>query len=235
MYEMNIKNIPWLRFEELPSTNDFAKQRQAEGRALFITAKVQSGGRGTKGRSFSSNEGGVYLSLLRFYDDFPAKDAFSIMCASAVAVCETLEGYGLSPRIKWPNDIHVNGKKICGILIENTFQGSRIRASIVGIGLNVQNALPKELEKIATSVLSESGKRLSTDEVAVELAERLLAPCNLEKYERYLGYVGEEVLLLTGEERIAATLIGVNGDGKLRARVNGEERLFSSAEVRLQI
>ncbi len=232
---MNGKNMQWIRLEETPSTNDFAKAKRGEGNPLVITAKRQSGGRGTKGRSFSSTEGGVYLSLLRFYEDFPTKNAFSITCGAAVAACETLSHYGVEPKIKWPNDIFVNGRKICGVLIENTFSGANISSSIVGVGLNVHNPLPEELKEIATSLFLETGKRFSVDEVAERLTNALLQPCSMEKYEKYLGFIGEEVTLLLGEERTPATLLGVDNEGRLRAKTKEGERLFSSAEVSVRI
>lgn len=68
------------------------------------------------------------------------------MANASVAVCRTLENYGLTAEIKWPNDVYVQGKKICGILIENVFSGDRISSSVVGIGVNVNNSLPEELK-----------------------------------------------------------------------------------------
>ncbi len=232
---MNEEKIGWLRLEEAPSTNDLAKAKRREGKSLFITAKRQSGGRGTKGRSFSSMEGGVYLSLLRFYEDFPAKNAFSIMCGAAVAVCETLSRYGVEPKIKWPNDIFVNGRKICGILIENTFSGANISSSVVGVGLNVRNPLPDELKEIATTLYLETGKYFSVDEVTERLTNALLQPCSMEKYEEYLGFIGEEVTLLVGKEQILATLLGVDSEGRLRAKTKEGGKTFSSAEVSLRV
>ncbi len=71
--------------------------------------KMKPYGKGTKGRSFSSEKGGVYLSVLRFYENLPAKDAFLIMAGTCAAVCKTLESGGLQPKIKWPNDVFVGG------------------------------------------------------------------------------------------------------------------------------
>ncbi len=232
---MNEKKLPWLWLEELDSTNEYAKQKRAEGNSLFIVAKRQRGGRGTKGRSFSSLEGGVYLSLLRFFEDFAAKDAFQITCGAAVAVCETLREYGLQPKIKWPNDIFVNGRKISGILIENVFSGSRVASSIVGVGININNPLPRELKEIATSVYLETGVEGAVEETARRLGERLLLPCDMEKYRAYLGFIGERVTLLLGEEALSATLLGVEEDGKLRVKTAEGERLLSSAEVTVRI
>ena len=105
---MNIEN-----FEILPSTQDYIKEKRALGEDLIVTAKVQAQGKGTKGRTFSSFEGGVYLSKLSFYENFPAKDAFKIMAGAAVAVCETLASFGLKALVKWPNDIFVNRSENC--------------------------------------------------------------------------------------------------------------------------
>lgn len=112
-----------LHYEETDSTVLRAKALIGGGEDLVVTAVRQTGGMGTKGRSFASEAGGVYLTRLTFYKNFPASDAFKIMAGASVAVCRTVEKFGLVPCIKWPNDVYVADKKICGILIENTFSG----------------------------------------------------------------------------------------------------------------
>jgi len=149
-----------IRFDEINSTNEYAKKLQEYDENVFILAKKQTSGKGTKGRSFSSNEGGVYLTKVCIHSNFLAKDAFLIMARTAVAVCKTLEDFSLSPKIKWANDVFVSNKKICGILIENVFSGKRIVRSIIGVGLNVNNALPEELEKCATTMQLEKNEPL---------------------------------------------------------------------------
>ncbi len=232
---MNKKNILWVRLGEVDSTNSYAKTKRAEKFDLIVTAKRQTGGRGTKGRSFSSEEGGLYFTKLSFYDNFPAKNAFKIMIGAAVSVCEVLSFYGLSPAIKWPNDIHVGGKKICGILIENEFSGRNISSSVVGIGLNVCNLLPAELADIATTLLLESGKEYSVDEVAQRLADELEKGRSMQEYRRYLGYVGENVTLLVGEEKISAVLLGVEEDGRLVVQAAEEKKILAAGEVTLRL
>lgn len=226
----------WIRvdFEEIGSTNDYAKSRRGEGKDILVTAKRQTGGRGTKGRSFESACGGVYLSLLRHFEDFPAKEAFKIMAGAAVAVCETLKGYALQPVIKWPNDIHINGKKICGILIENAFSGSKMTSSVVGIGLNVCNRLDGELLKIATTIKRETGKTFPVEEVIQRLTAELQKERTMEEYRAYLGYAGAEAVLLIGGERVPVTLVSVDDEGDLLAKAQGEMRRFSAAEVSLR-
>ncbi len=234
MYEMD-EETTWICLEEIGSTNDYVKDRRSEKRNITVTAKRQTGGRGTKGRSFSSEEGGVYLSQLKFYENLPAKNAFTIMLTAAVAVCETLRFYGLTSLVKWPNDIHVNRKKICGILIENTFSGDKISSSVVGIGLNVNNPLPDELLNIATTMSKEGGKAYSVEEVTERLLGELSKQRTIEEYRRYFGYAGERVTLLIGDERVPATLLSVSDEGKLRVETATGERLLSSAEVSVRI
>ena len=223
------------RFESIASTNDYAKSKRSEGQNLLVIAASQTGGRGTKGRSFSSTKGGLYLSKLSFYENFPAKDAFKIMQTAAAAVCETLASFGLSPKIKWANDVFVNGKKICGILIENTFSGANIASSVVGIGLNVYNELPEELKNIATTMQKETGKTFPIEEVEKRLVAFLADENTYKKYDGYLGWLGETVELMSGEERLFAKLLSVDETGGLWVETDGEKRRFTSAEISLKI
>ena len=209
-----------IRLKSVGSTNDYAKAKRSEGKNLLVIAEAQTRGRGTKGRSFSSLTGGVYLSALTFYEDFPAKRAFEVMQHAAAAVCETLASFSLTPTIKWPNDIFVGGKKICGILIENMFVGNNLRSTVVGIGLNICNPLPEELQEIATTVALELGKEVDFDEVESALL-----------YARYLGWLGKRVKLLVADKEIYAKLIGVNEQGELLAQTKNGVEKFAAAEV----
>ena len=221
--------------EKIDSTNEYVKARRDGGENLLVVAQEQTGGRGTKGRSFSSSKGGVYLSLLKFYQDFPALNAFEIMQGAAAAVCETLAFFGVSPKIKWPNDVYVNGKKICGILIENALKGKYIASSVVGIGLNVWNELPQELSSIATTLYLETGKKMEVSAV-LDVLLRFLEEKNIhEKYARHLGWLGEEVVLVIGEQEKRAKLLSVDEAGGLWAVLDGERERFVAAEVSLRV
>ncbi len=231
---MNMEKYRIERYKILPSTNDYAKQKRTEGENLIVIAAAQSGGRGTKGRSFDSGEGGLYMSILTFPENVRAKGAFTIMQNAAAAVCETLVAFGLQPTLKWPNDVLVGGKKICGILIENTFLGEWVRSSVVGIGLNIRNALPRELQEIATSIALETGRLPCLLDVEKVLIENLSNGRMHERYTQYLGFIGEEVTLLMGEERIRARLIGVDSEGNLIAETATGRSHFSAAEVSLR-
>ena len=222
-----------IHFDEIGSTNDYAKTARKDGENLIVSASAQFGGRGTKGRSFSSQKGGVYLSQLTFYENFPAARAFEVMKGAATAVCQTLAFFGLTPKIKWPNDVFVNGKKICGILIENALSGKRLASSIVGVGLNVCNELPADLHSIATTMQLETGKNFTVEEVREVLINSLCTDDIAARYEEYLGWIGEKVTLIIGETREEARILSVDEEGGLWVEMNGEHRRFVAAEVSL--
>lgn len=224
-----------IHFDELDSTNNYVKGMREEKKNLIVVAARQTQGRGTKGRSFASGVGGVYLSRLTFHRQLPAAEAFKIMAGAAVAVCKTLEHYRLAPKIKWVNDIHVNGKKICGILIENVFSGTYVESSVVGIGINVRNELPEELKEIATSILEVTGKKVPVKAVVKRLIKELAKNYGMDEYRSYLGYMGEYATILIGDERVHGRLISVDDEGGLLAEVDGKIRRFAAAEVSIRM
>ncbi len=229
-YEMKI-----VRFEEISSTNDYVKEQKKYGENLIVIAKRQTGGKGTKGRSFSSNEGGVYLTKLVFYESFPAEKVFLVMARTAVAVCKTLESFGLNPVIKWANDVFVNGRKICGILIENSFSGKEISSSIIGVGLNVNNPLPEELSNIAISMREVFGSEQDFDLVEQRLIENLNQPYEMSEYRSRVGYLNKEVTLIEGGNSVRAIPLSVGDDGALTVSVDGEIRKVFAGEVSLLV
>lgn len=218
--------------DEIDSTNRFCERMLDEGEDLIVCARRQTEGMGTNGRSFLSDEGGVYLSALTFYDDLPAGDAFRIMAHAALSVCRTAEDFGLSPRIKWPNDVLVGGKKLAGILIRNVIGGGKIRASIVGIGLNVCNDL-SALGGIALSLSDAAGKTIPTDEARDRLIGHLKEETDFRDYLSRAAFLGEEILVCEGEKRYSAIARRILPDGRLEIDRAGAVRALSSAEIRI--
>ncbi len=212
------------------STNDYLKKIKRPKEDLLVIASEQSGGRGTKGRSFISEKGGVYLSLLRLFP-CKAKDSFSIMTNSAVAVVKTLHAFDIDAKIKWPNDILVNGKKICGILIENVFEGENVCRSIVGIGINVNNEIAEEIKDIAISTKQILGRELALPTVTATLAYNLYAPSTFEEYKKSLLFIGEEVTIITQKSTYKAIIDDVLPNGNLKLK-NGE--VLTCAEVSIR-
>ena len=208
-------------FDTLPSTNDYCETREF-GEDTAIIAREQTGGKGTKGRSFSSPRGGVYLSLVRYYP-CKAENSFSLMIASCMAVVKTLELFGVSAGVKWPNDVFLKGKKICGILIKNSFEGENVKKSITGIGVNVNNDIPKDLADIAINLKSVVGE-VDIDEFYKRLIENLYADYSVDEYRsRNIG-LGKEITVIKNGESRKAVAEDVAADGSLVLK--GGERLF---------
>lgn len=224
-----------IRLDEIGSTNEYAKSLVSGGEDVVVVARRQTGGRGTKGRIFSSNEGGVYLTKLRFYENFPSKNAFLIMARAAVSVCKTLESFGFAPVIKWANDVFVNDKKICGILIENAFSGGAIAHSVVGIGLNVNNALPEELSEIATTMQKEKNGAFDVEKVLKKLLFVLEEEHDIEEYIQRVGYLHRQVTLIEGERSRTVVLRGVTKTGELVVEDEEKVRAVCAGEVSLKI
>ncbi len=222
-----------IELEETDSTNEYLKRlNPSEDTAVF--AKRQTAGRGTKGRSFSSREGGLFVSVCRLYEGLPASNAFEIMVNCCVAVCKTLEYFGVKPVIRWANDVLVNGKKICGTLIENTFSGGNITRSIVGMGINVNNVIPDELKDIAVS-LSVLGKNIEVEQVKEVLMTNLTGNYAVSDYKKYVDWLGKKVTLKCGGESFTAIALDIGDDGRLIAEREGEVIKISSAEVSLRL
>ncbi len=223
-----------IELSECDSTNEYLKRLDGEEDTV-VTALRQTAGKGTKGRSFSSADGGLYLSVMRFYESFPAANAFEIMINSCVAVCKTVEGFGIKPVIRWANDVLVNGRKICGTLIENTFAGANIRRSIVGMGINVNNELPPELSQIAVSMREILGNRLNLQTVKQAHIANLQKSFTIDDYKNYIDWFGKEVVLRTDKESYTATALDVTADGRLVIVRDGNIIEISSAEVSLRL
>lgn len=224
-----------IELDEVDSTNDYCK-RNDSGSDMIVCALRQTAGRGTKGRSFISQAGGLYISCLKHYSSFKAADAFKIMIDCTVAVCKTVQSLGLKPTVRWANDVLVGGKKICGTLIENSLSNGVIVRSVVGIGLNINNQLPAELKDIATTVYDETHVRYKVEDVGRLLVKNLQNSYTAEDYRAYIDYFGREVVLVTQGASRTVTALGVTDRGLLAVREkSGEINYISSAEVSLRI
>ncbi len=181
-------------YENIPSTNDEAKRLMGKTPCL-VAARAQSSGKGQRGRSFFSPEGGIYMSLCVKPDIAPESLAF-ITLMSGMAVRDAVEKVcGISCRLKYVNDLLIDGKKVCGILTEAVFEGERLMGVVIGIGINCENTpVPKELEGITASLEGECGKQIDKNVLIAETVKNIflrLKNFSVEKvkeeYEREAG------------------------------------------------
>lgn len=157
-------DIIWL--DSTDSTNDEVRRYISDIDNLSVRAAlIQTAGKGQRGNTWTSGPGmNLLFSIALKFDgkslpQFQAYDQFAINETAALAVTDFLAGYGIQARIKWPNDIYVGNRKICGILAENSLAGERMAWSIVGIGINInQTSFPDSVAN-PTSVAAETGQK----------------------------------------------------------------------------
>ena len=241
-----------LRFDSLASTNLEAAKHAAAGAAegLCIVASEQTAGRGRLQRQWISPKGaGLYFSLLlRPEIDQSAWPLITLMAALAVYDA-LLEACGLQADIKWPNDILVNNRKLCGILAETTetTQGSQTsgRAVILGIGINLTNAaFPPELQETAISVDAAAGKTADFEVVLqalIRALERhymiLQSPTGKEEtiraWSEHSSYAdGKRIVVSNGDEILEGITRGLETDGALRLETaSGEIKIVRAGDV----
>ena len=233
-------------FDSIDSTNTKAKELAEQGSpsGTVVVADQQIAGKGRRGRSWDSPPGtGIFLTIM-LKPDINPNNASMLTLVAALSVANSISDVtGLSAQIKWPNDIVIGGKKVCGILTEMSAQFDYINHIVVGIGINVHNeSFPEEIAQVATSLYLESGVRYHR----ADLIEKILE--NFENYyERYLetedlSQVRKEyeallvnryapVRVLDPKEPFEGKAMGITDRGELIVDTWESRRLVSSGEV----
>lgn len=241
--DTNIRTREWRGWtlheaDTLASTNDHARHLPPWHAIRAIT---QTGARGRHGRRWSSGAGGLWLSVVLPLDP-PDRGWSAFPLAAGLAVVTTLHRLGLDrARLRWPNDVLVGPKKICGILMEK-FAPDRV---VVGLGLNVTNnpaAQDPELAAIATSLADELPATPSADELLHDLltalrvlhgqvAEDGFAPLADEVNRHWGG--ARQVELHLAHETIRGPFLGIDSRGDLLLEIEGHPVTHSAPHVRL--
>ena len=208
-----------IHIDETDSTNRWLKEHGEEN--LVVVADYQTAGKGCGTNTWESERGkNLLFSLLIHPEGITAKEQFFISEAVSVALCETLAPYTYNKvEIKWPNDIYVDDKKICGILIENHLQGSEIRDSIIGIGLNVNQ---REFRSDAPNPVSlyqltgqETDREALLNTFLQTFDKALHSKTTCFTYREILFRKGKDSLYKTKTSCFTARLIDVLPDGRL--------------------
>ena len=213
-----------LSFDKIPSTQDYAHDLIAEGKATdktVVVAQAQSAGRGRYKRTWVSHHGNLYASFIyKVYERDP-----KLSYAVAVAIAETLIAFGLKPQIKWPNDVLIDGKKISGVLIEYARN-----FVIVGIGINIKTC-PTVKEYKTTKVNDYTNA--SVEEILSVLMKKLDKWRGVDfafVRERWteLAICINQMIRYQGKD---AELIGLNEDGALVLRFDSRYVLTYGDEI----
>lgn len=217
-------------YQEVKSTNEVARSiaRTSED-GTVVLAEVQTEGRGRMSRDWASPYGGVWMSLI-LKPKVALAHAYKVNMAVSVALSRAIAGlYGLKASIKWPNDLLINDRKVCGILMEISAEIDRLEYAIIGIGINA-NVDVKALSDVwnATSISGEIGREISR----IELIQRVLAEiedaiCRMESQEIYREWVersstlGKHVRINTVSGDFVGKAVSLSEDGALIVNASG--------------
>jgi BirA family biotin operon repressor/biotin-[acetyl-CoA-carboxylase] ligase len=210
--------------EETTSTQDVARELAEKGapNGTAVIAGTQKAGRGRLGRAWFSPEGGLAVSfVLR-----PSFEEIRLLPAiTSVAVFRALQKLGVKAAIKWPNDVLIEGKKVCGILIENSLDGNRLKYSIPGIGINVNFDTTRypEIADLSTSLSVALCHDVPVGEVAVLLFSELEglylemsdAAYIIGEWMSNMQTIGRRISVSTGSVIIEGTARSINAAGNL--------------------
>lgn len=218
-----------IHFEKTDSTNKYAKDNiEKLSDRDIISADLQTAGRGRFTRSWVDlGKDNIYMTIVLKPSDTFSEAYSNLTQYLSVILCKQLEELGLSAQIKWPNDVLLSGKKVCGILAEAVFKGQALKGIVLGIGVNL-NASLENLDKIdrpATSVNIELGKEIDKQQFMQELLEKFFYNYDefLEKGFRSIKeYYEKKASFLNQDLRISIFKIvkegfcsGVNDKGEL--------------------
>lgn len=248
-----------LLLDAVPSTNDYFKQELSKSKPFpegtVIMAVHQVAGRGQRGAAWQSEPGkNLTFSILLRPRFLSPNQAFMLSAAISLGLVDFLEAVlpvGHTVQVKWPNDVYVDGQKIAGILIENSFLGSQWRHAIVGIGLNVfQEIFPPNLaDKGVTSLAILAPDKFTFDHASqtplldclkqlcgyIERRYRQLSDEGLEHvfeaYHAKLYQLGREHTYVIDGVRVNGMITGVTTQGRLQVDVQGQLRSLDMKEI----
>ena len=232
-------------FQEIPSTMDqaarLAKENTADG--TVVVAETQTSGRGRFGRNWVSPGGNIFMSVV-FRPTLDALPYLGIM--AGVATVQTIrKTTTLAPKIKWPNDVMLDGKKVAGVLVESVMEGDSVCYAVLGIGLNValdpsQNA---ETSGIATSLEAAAGKPLAREDILRQLLQDLdslylklrQGQTPLEPWREMLDTLGQKIQVSWRNDTYSGLAESIDQLGNLQLRLeDGRLVTMTAGDVTLR-
>ena len=224
-----------VHFDELDSTNTYLKKNwESLPPDTVVVANKQTAGRGRYNRVWVSQEGGLYFSVLLQ----PTRQDFlpNLTQLMALCICQTLETAGLNPQLKWPNDVLINGQKICGILSEAVVKGSCIGAVVLGVGLNLSQEGLQQIDQPATS-LKKLGINTEKEVLLQQILEyfwkgySLLCESGFQTirtaYKERSGFLGKEISVTNNDKTIFGLAEDISARGTLLLRTEkGLEEIY---------
>lgn len=230
--------MKFIKLDEIDSTNNYLKKNIKDFSAYdIVSAKNQSSGRGRRGNTWLSSEGMALFSfLLKTERKLDIKEYTKLPLISGIATIAALKRLEENEyKFKWTNDIYLDNKKLCGILVEKVENDF-----IIGVGINVNNEIPKEIEDIAIALKENH----NIDEVILLVVEEFS-----KYYEKFLSGKWLEILkeinncsilknknikVSIGNEFFNGKALNISEDGSLEVEIDNEIRNFSAGEIKIE-
>lgn len=235
-------------FDEIPSTNTYLKNLGTKAKeGTLIIADSQTEGKGRMGRSFYSQNGcGAYFSIL-LKPQISAEKSLLLTCMTAVAVADVVKKYTIKDvKIKWVNDIYIDGKKVCGILTEGSINADKmLDFAVIGIGINVftlESDFPDDIKNIATSLFPGKTEEGIKEKIVAEIINNMLEmyygndTSFIEKYKDYSYLTGKKINIIKCDTVESATVLEIDDNCHLTVKTeNGEIKTISSGDVSVRV
>lgn len=227
-----------IKLDEIASTNDYMKENISKfSNYDIISAKNQTLGRGRRGNTWVSSEGMALFSfLLKPCKKMNINDYIKLPLIAGISTLKALYEIEKNDyKFKWTNDVYLENKKLCGILIEKVEDNF-----VIGIGINVNNKIPKELENIAISLR----ENYDIDAVIINVVKKFDEYFNkfingnwqeiINEINVYNFLKNREIKLSSGNETYKGKALNISIDGRLEVEIDGEIKLFNAGEIKIE-
>jgi BirA family biotin operon repressor/biotin-[acetyl-CoA-carboxylase] ligase len=219
-------------YAELPSTMDVARQMARKGCEAFtvVVAERQTRGRGRLQRTWVSDCGGIYFTVV-LRPALPPQLCFRVNFAASTVLARVLKRrYGVDARVKWPNDLLIDGRKVCGLLAEMEAEGDEVSFVNVGMGLNANNT-PPAVETGAVSLRQVLGRSVSRRNLLADFLEHLEARVSgrrldeaVAEWRGFAVTLDRRVRVVTARERLEGMALDVDDSGALILELDTGQR-----------
>ena len=230
-----------IHFETINSTNSYAKQilNKSPVEGTIILADIQTQGRGRKNRKWSSPRGGLWFSII-LYPNIPYEKGMLITMAVSISISQAVEEItNIRPIIKWPNDLLIDGKKVCGILTEFDTTGN-IKGCVVGVGINVNNYIDCDLKEIATSLSNKYGSKINLKNLLQSILRNFnnnykKITCQnfqaiRESWFKYSKIIGKKIKVIN-EEMMVGTVVDIDENGNIILQIKDKKKKISNGDI----
>jgi len=236
------KNI--LYFDNLASTNSKAIELSVENvpNGTVIITDHQTSGRGRQSNKWISTPGKSLTFSVIIYPNKNINELNKYPLIAGLAIVDILTELEIIPQLKWPNDVLINKKKVCGILCESKLSGRTIKSMVIGIGLNInegQSDIKKEINKSATSLKLELGIELQIEQLLTILLKYLESRLDqidenekiIDEWKKHCIHLNHNIIFKDSKGDNRGVFVGLSSQGQAIININNKELIFNNGEI----